>query len=137
VQINPSPKIPTASRWTATLASPQNLAGVVQIHGSAWMAPPSVDDTQHDLVSVRIANAASGGVHPWAVHQGNCGNDLGVYGPERAYPLLHVDHDGNASASVTLDVPAPKSGNYFVQIVASQANSGTIIACGNMAAPQS
>jgi|SRR5579862_5629341 len=136
VQINPSPRIPLSSRWTAVLASPANLAGAVQIHGSAWMAPPSTLDSSRAVVSVQISNASPGGVHPWAVHEGNCGNDLGVFGSDHAYPPLRVHNDGSASATVTQTIPPPRSGTYFVEVVASPSNTGLVIACGNLAAPQ-
>jgi hypothetical protein len=135
VEINPSPKIPTASRWTATLASPSNLAGVVQIRGYAWMAPATTMDSARTLTTIQISNAGSGGVHPWAVHLGQCGNDGGILGSERAYPLLRVGGNGVAVATVTQAVPSPRSGSYFVEVLASPANTATVIACGNMAAP--
>jgi hypothetical protein len=136
VQINPTPKIPMSSRWTATLDSPSNLAGVVQVHGSAWMAPPSTTDSSRTLIAIQISNTTQGGLHPWSVHHGNCGNDLGTFGSDRAYPPLRVDGDGTASATVTQTIPPPKTGDYFVEVLASPSNTGTIIACGNMAAPQ-
>jgi hypothetical protein len=136
VQINPSPRIPVASRWTAALASPSALAGAVQIRGSAWMAPPSSADSTRAVVAVEIANASPGGVHPWAVHEGSCGNDQGVFGSDRAYPPLRVHNDGSASATVTQTIPSPRTGSYFVEILASPSNTGLVIACGNLAAPQ-
>jgi hypothetical protein len=135
VQINPSPKIPTSSRWTGTLATPPNLAGAVQIHGTAWMAQPSMSDSAHTLISLQITNAASGGLHPWSIRQGTCGNDQGEFGSERAYRPLHVGSDGTASATVTQNQPPPRTGSYFVQVVASPTNTGTVIACGNLAPP--
>jgi hypothetical protein len=136
VLINPSPAIPMASRWTGTLASPQSLQGAVQIHGSAWMAPPSVSDSTRTLISMQIANAAPGGVHPWGVHRGSCGNDQGVFGSDNAYPLLRVNSDGDASARVQQTIPPPKSGSYFVEVLAAPSNTALVIACGNLAAPQ-
>ncbi len=135
VQITPSPKIPTGSRWTATLASPQTLAGAIQIRGSSWMAAPSMNDSAHTLATIQISNAESGGVHPWAVHMGSCGNDQGVFGSNNTYKALHVGSDGTASSSATLNEPAPKTGNYFVEVLASPTNTNTVIACGNMASP--
>ncbi len=66
VEINAKQPIPVGSRWTATLATPDALRGAVQIHGSAWMAPPAVGDTGRALIEIQIANAAPGGVHPGA-----------------------------------------------------------------------
>jgi hypothetical protein len=135
VEINPSPAIPMASRWNATLASPTNLAGAVQVRGSAWMAPVSRTDSSRTLVAIDIMNATPGGLHPWAVHQGQCRSDEGVFGSPSAYPPLHVKGDGTASAHTTLSIPVPTSGNYYVSVVASPSNTQTVIACGNFAAP--
>ena len=135
VQINPNPKIPNSTRWIGTLSSPPNLAGAVQIRGSAWMAPPVASDSGQTVVSVSISNAAAGGVHPWAVHQGTCGNDQGMFGEGSNYAPLRVNSDGTASAKTTLRDATPKSGNYFVEVLASPSNTGTVIACGNLAPP--
>jgi hypothetical protein len=136
VEINPAPSIPVSARWTATLASPKELRGAIEIHGSAWMAPPAVGDSGRALISIAIANAAPGGVHPWAVHQGTCGNDRGVYGSDRAYPPLKVGSDGTATAKTQQTLPPPKFGEYFVEVLAAPSNPEMVIACGNMAAPQ-
>ena len=101
------------------------------------MAPPSVSDTTRALISVQIANALPGGVHPWAVHEGSCGNDMGVFGSDRAYPVLRVNGDGQANARVQQTIPPPKTGSYFVEVLAAPSNTGLVIACGNLAAPQS
>jgi hypothetical protein len=136
VQINPSPAIPMSSRWTGNLASPGALRGAVEIHGTAWMAPPSAADLTRALIFVQIANASPGGVHPWAVHEGSCGNDMGVFGSENAYPPLRVNGDGQATARVQQTIPPPTTGSYFVEVLAAPDNTGLVIACGNLAAPQ-
>ena len=136
VEINPAPSVPVSARWTATLASPKDLHGAVEIHGSAWMAPPAVGDSGRALISIQIANAAPGGVHPWAVHRGSCGGDLGIYGSDRAYPPLKVGSDGTATAKTEQTLPPPKAGDYFVEVLAAPSNTTMVIACGNMAAPQ-
>lgn len=135
VEINTKQPIPVGSRWTATLASPNALRGALQIHGSAWMAPPAVGDTGRALIEIQISNAAPGGVHPWGVHEGACGNDRGVYGASQAYPPLKVGSDGTASGKAQQTIPVPKSGGYFVEVLAAPNNAGTVIACGNLAAP--
>ncbi len=135
VEINAKQPIPVGSRWTATLATPDALRGAVQIHGSAWMGPPAVGDTARALIAIQIANAAPGGVHPWGVHEGTCGNDRGIYGAGQAYPPLKVGSDGAASGKAQQTIPLPKAGEYFVEVLAAQNNAGTVIACGNMAPP--
>ncbi|HET6946402.1 MAG TPA: hypothetical protein VFJ45_01165 [bacterium] len=123
------------SRWHANLASPASLAGAVQMNGSASMAP-SPDGTGTEI-TLSLANASPGGVHPWAVHWGQCGSgmDDGVFGPSEAYDALEVESDGRATGTATVAVRTPRTGSYFVVVRASSANSGTIIACGNLAPP--
>ena len=135
VKINPAPAVPVATRWNATLATPQSLAGVVQVHGSAWMAPANATDSSRTVVYVSITNATPGGLHPWAIHLGQCGSDQGVLGPPNAYPPLRVGNDGTANARITLSIPLPSSGDYYANISASSANINTVLACGNLAAP--
>jgi hypothetical protein len=121
------------SRWHANLASPADLAGAVQMSGSATMAPGS--NSGNTTVSLRLANAAPGGLHPWAVHRGQCGADQGVLGPSDAYTPVKVSDDGRGSASATLPLKTPTAGSYFVSVRASAANGGTTVACGNLAPP--
>ncbi|MFI5250607.1 MAG: hypothetical protein ACHQTF_11590 [Gemmatimonadales bacterium] len=127
-----SAEVPVSSRWNATLATPTQLAGALQVQGSAWMAPGSDNQT---LVYVSVMNAAPGGQHPWHVHLGTCGNDQGILGPADAYKSLKIDGDGKASQQITLPVPIPTTGQYHVNVHASSSNMGTIIACGNLAPP--
>src|SRR5919206_2663052 len=124
-----------SSRWTASLATPANLAGAMSVRGTAWMAPGRNGGTTRAYVS--ISNAPPGGVYPWHVHRGQCGNDEGIVGPSDAYKPLRVSGDGTATADVTIPVETPTSGDYFVNVHASPDNLGTIVACGNLAPPAS
>lgn len=123
------------TRWHANLASPASLAGAVQMNGSASMAP-SADSAGTDI-TLDLANAAPGGLHPWAVHRGQCGTgrDNGVYGSRDVYPALSVGSDGRANAVAAVPLRAPRSGSYFVVVHASAANAETVVACGNLAPP--
>jgi len=121
----------TASRWNATLTTPDALTGVLQISGTAWIAP----DSGRTLASVAISNAPPGGVHPWDVRQGQCGSNGAIFGPAAAYKPLVVQGDGTARAQARVDLPLPSSGSYYVNVHASSKNMATIIACGNLAPP--
>lgn len=123
------------SRWHGNLASPANLAGAVQMSGSATMAPDANDT--HTVVALNLANASPGGLHPWAVHSGQCGmgTDGGPFGVKSAYKALKVDSDGRARGDATVDIPTPRYGEYFAVVYASEANGRTVVACGNLAAP--
>lgn len=123
------------SRWHANLVSPANLAGAVQMTGSASMAPGS--GGSNTTIRLDLANASPGGVHPWAAHRGQCGvgMDEGMLGSGTAYQPLKVDSDGRATGTATVSIPTPTTGSYFVVIQASMANPETIVACGNLAPP--
>ena len=120
------------TRWHATLASPRSLAGAVQMNGEATMAPAPDGRT---TVTLALANATAGGLHPWQVHLGECGADQGVLGAASSYAPLRVADDGRASASVTLPVATPVAGPHFVSVQASSGNPQTVVACGNLAPP--
>ena len=123
------------SRWHANLASPANLAGVVQMSGSASMTPaPGGGST---IVTLDLANASPGGLHPWEARVGECGTeyDGGVFGVRDAYKTLEVGSDGQATGTATVPVQTPETGRYFVVVHASDENSRTVVACGNLAAP--
>jgi hypothetical protein len=121
------------ARWHANLASPAELAGAVQMNGTASMAPG--EKTGTTLVTLNLANATPGGVHPWQLGLGQCGAEEGVFGTADAYQPVTVDRDGRASASATVPLETPTTGHYFVVVRASAANAETTVACGNLAPP--
>lgn len=123
------------TRWHANLVSPSALAGVVQMSGSASMAPnPTGSGT---VVTINLANAAPGGLHPWELRRGECGStsDGRSFGASDAYQPLEVDSDGRATETATLETAMPQSGQYYVVVYASKANATTVVACGNLAPP--
>lgn len=123
------------TRWHANLASPANLAGVVQMNGSASMAPSP--DSSGTNVTLDLANASPGGLHPWAIHYGQCGDnmDRGVFGALEMYSPLKVGSDGLATGTTSLQMQTPRTGSYFAVVYASVANPETVVACGNLAPP--
>jgi len=125
---------PVAGRWNATLSTPAGLAGALQLTGAGWMGSADKDGAETEA-QVSIANAAPGGRHPWHVHRGQCGSDLGILGAADAYTPLEVGGDGKADEKATLSIPLPRQGQYFVNVHASEANMRTIVACGNLAPP--
>jgi hypothetical protein len=133
VEIDPNGEM-VATRWNATLATPTQLAGAVQIKGTGWMAAEK-GDTTRTRAFVAIQNAVPGGEHPWHVHLGQCGSDRGILGAAGAYQPLRVGSNGQAQESAVLQVPVPAAGQYFINVHASRNNMGTIIACGNLAPP--
>jgi hypothetical protein len=123
--------IPVGERWNATLATPSGLAGAVQVHGTGYLAR----DPNGSKAVIHVSNATPGGVHPWSIRTGLCGNENPVFGDASAYPNLKVDKDGTAQTSANLSAPFPTSGDYSLEVRASPTNMGTVIACGNLAPP--
>lgn len=121
------------SRWHANLASPAELAGAVQMKGSATMAPNASGGKT--TVSLDVSNASPGGVHPWAVHRGQCGSDDGLFGAAELYQPVKIESDGHGSAVAVIPIETPSSGSFYVSVRASAANAETVVACGNLAPP--
>jgi hypothetical protein len=120
-------------RWNASLATPAELIGALQVTGTGWMATDENPDRTRAGAS--LLNATPGGEHPWHVHVGRCGSNGSIVGEASAYRPLKVGGNGRAEASATLNMPLPRSGEFYVNVHASAANLGTIIACGNLAPP--
>ncbi|HET7458751.1 MAG TPA: hypothetical protein VFJ74_13975 [Gemmatimonadaceae bacterium] len=121
------------ARWRASLVTPATLVGAVQINGAATMQPGR--NSQDTDFSLNVANATPGGVHPWQVHRGQCGDDQGVLGSAGAYRAIKVGDDGRGTATATVPMTTPSTGNYYVTVQASAANPETVVACGNLAPP--
>jgi len=121
------------SRWHASIASPAELAGAVQMSGSASIAPGTKRGTTE--VVLKVANSSPGGLHPWAIHLGQCGADKGVFGALDNYQPLSVSSDGTGLSNAIVALDTPTAGDYFVSVQASAANNQLMIACGNLAPP--
>lgn len=121
------------SRWHANLATPAELAGAVQMNGTASMAPST--KSGNTTVVLNLANATPGGLHPWQLHFGQCGSDRGVFGAADAYRAAKVGNDGHATSSANVPIMTPTTGSYFVIVRASAANDAMTVACGNLAPP--
>jgi len=121
------------TRWHANLATPAELAGAVQMNGSASMTPGS--ENGNTIVSLDLANATPGGQHPWQLRRGQCGADDGMIGGTEAYPVAQVGRDGRATATARLPFNTPTAGSYFVVVRASAAYDAVTVACGNLAPP--
>jgi hypothetical protein len=121
------------SRWHASLATPAELAGAVQMNGTASMAPAT--KSGNTTVVLELANATPGGLHPWQLHRGQCGADEGVFGAADLYHAAKVGNDGHASSLANVPLTTPTTGSYFVVVRASAANNAMTVACGNLAPP--
>lgn len=129
-QIGPHDPLGSA-HWTGTLTATSGMNGALDLHGTASLAR---DGPKSGVATVAISNALPHGFHPWEVYRGQCGHDAEMIGTLSAYPWLAVKDNGTASATATL--PSQRwLGDYHVNVNASPTDQATIIACGNVAAP--
>jgi len=90
-----------------------------------------MDGSTH--ASVSISGGRSGGVHPWHIHEGKCGDaNPPIVGPASAYTPLTVGGGGTATAQAHVPVELNEAKNYIVNVHASPTNMGTIVACGDL-----
>ncbi len=122
-----------ALRWNATLSTPAAVQGIVQAQGRAWMS--SEDDGRRSRINVEIGNMTAGGQHPWVLRSGQCGIAGGELLRASGNDALKIGRDGRAAASATMNRPFQNSGDYMLEVLASNDNSSTVIACGNFAPP--
>lgn len=120
------------AQWSATLApvagSPApKVSGTATVMGNA--------DSSQTRVEVGLSGATPGAGHPWHLHRGTCGSDQGIVGDASAYKPMTVGINGRATATATLDMPMPRSGEYMINVHASPTDLGTIVACGNLTGP--
>ena len=114
-----------AESWTARLSA----VGGSGVSGSATAS--DMNDATH--ATVTITGGRSGGVHPWHIHEGRCGDpNPPIVGPASAYPPLNVGSGGSANAQAHVPVELNEAKNYIVNVHASPTNLGTIIACGDL-----
>lgn len=121
------------STWHASIASPTQLAGAVQMSGSASMAPGTKRGTTE--VVIKLGNSSPGGLHPWSLHRGRCGADEGMLGTFDDYSPLKVRANGTADSHAVVKLDTPATGEFFVSVQASIMNRELIVGCGNLAPP--
>jgi hypothetical protein len=112
--------------WKAVLkpGAGSNITGEAEVEGK--------DKDKKAKAEISIKGATAGAELPWHVHQGKCGSNGTIVGQGSAYPVLKVKEDGTAKAEATLDVEAPTSGEYYVNVHKSAAEPKTIVACGDL-----
>ncbi len=115
-----------AGKWTTTLES----KGGTMVVGTASAMPGSTPGTT--AVEIAITGAPANGVHPWHVHVGSCSSGGDIVGPPTDYAPLTADANGAATSMATVNVPAPTSGDFHVNVHMSPTDLGTIVACGDL-----
>jgi hypothetical protein len=127
------------SRWIATLA-PVSVtrdsaaitgATTVTLGGRASMMPSTATETRAML---SLFGATPGAMHAWHIHLGSCGNDRGIIGSPELYTSVSAGNDGRGDVTVTLPFTTPNSGEFYVDIHATQSSASRIVACGPLMA---
>ncbi len=113
-------------RWMATLEP----VGGTNVTGTATVMPGTAAGTT--MAEVTINGAPANGVHPWHIHAGTCASGGDIVGPPGDYPPLQADANGTGSASTTVNIAAPTTGEYHVKAHMSPTDLGTIVACGDL-----
>ncbi len=113
--------------WTTTLAPVSEMSGAVT--GAA-----ELDSTgpARSTAKISIRGDRPGAIRPWHVQHGQCGQDGAVLGSASDYPPIKVGPDGTGSATASLEVPTPATGDYLVNVHASAVDLTTIVACGDL-----
>lgn len=113
------------SRWTTTLV-PVSVASVT---GTAEFdsAGPATSTAR-----VSIRGDLPGSVRPWHVHNGQCAKAGSILGPPTDYPPIKIGPDSTGSATASVNVALPASGDYLVNVHNSPSDLKTIVACGNL-----
>lgn len=84
------------------------------------------------IATIDLENDTPGQVRPWHVHFGTCGSGGEIVGSAEDYPLLEIGEDGRAVATATVDERLERNVDYHVNVHLSEAELGTIIACGDL-----
>jgi len=113
-------------RWTSTLEP----MGGTQVRGTSSVTPGTAAGTM--TAEVAINGAPKNSTHPWHVHVGTCATGGAIAGPAADYPALKTDDNGTATATTTVNIAAPSTGDYHVNIHLSPDAMGTIVSCGDL-----
>jgi len=110
--------------WNANLAA----VGGSGITGTA--KGTTANDSTH--ITVTVSGAQAGATLPWHIHEGKCGDaSPPIFGDPASYPPIVVGSDGTGTAMAHLTKKLNEATNYIVNVHASPANLGTIVACGD------
>lgn len=131
--ISADPDNVVALRWNARVSTPPEMQALVQAGGRAWIT--SVDAGRRTRVDIELNNLVSGGQYPWVLRYGRCGAAGGEVARAEGKNELSVGRDGRAKASTEFDRDFPASGDYMIEVLATNSSATQVIACGNFAPP--
>lgn len=118
---------PDEFEWITVL---QGLEGWENLSGEAEVV--WVDGESQFAATASVAGDEAGAVRPWHVHHNTCAGGGGIVGTDGDYPRLTIGQGGTATAAATVPVPMDVTGSFHVNIHLSEAEMGTIIACGDL-----
>jgi len=110
-------------KWTATLNSMNGST----VKGTASLAGGSSAGTA--VASLSLTGGQPNATYPWHVHNGKCPAG-GVFGGGKDYKPLKTGADGSGSSTANLEVAAPTTGDFHVNVHAPDMKS--VVACGDL-----
>lgn len=116
---NPSP-----AGWTADIRA-------VGDHGHSGFAIGTLVPPGATRVSVTMDGGSAGGVHPWYVHEGRCGEVGQRVGSPQEYSSLEPNARGDASATATISVLLDPDDLYSIQVHQDE-DPETLVGCGDL-----
>lgn len=82
--------------------------------------------------TVTLRGGLAGGSYPWHVHVGSCDSQGAILGDPDEYPPLVPGADGKGNVTATFDATIDPGASYHVNVHRSEAEMGTVIACGDL-----
>jgi hypothetical protein len=134
VKVDVDPKTGKTDVDVQTPGQPEDWKGTLSAVGGSGITGSATGTTARDSthVTITVSGAQAGATLPWHVHQGKCGDaNAPVVGDASLYPPLVVGADGRATATAHVPVKLEEARDYIVNVHASPANMGTIVACGD------
>ena len=117
--------MPGMKHYTANLAAMNGST----VHGTATVSSMNGSQT----VQLQISGGTSGVTYPWHIHTGTCADGMTpIVGSPQLYTALGTSGDGTASLMSTIPVTLSDNQGYHVNVHASPADMGTIVACGDL-----
>lgn len=103
------------------------------------LPPPTPTDSQavarefKDFrVTLNITGAPASTTLAWHIHEGKCGSNGTVVGPQAMYQALQTDAQGSATATASITAPIREKGEYYADVHSSSDMGGSVAACGNL-----
>jgi hypothetical protein len=83
-------------------------------------------------VTLNLSNAPQNTSLAWHIHQGKCGSNGAVVGPDTMYQPLQTDAQGTATATASITASIREKGDYYADVHSSSDTGSSVSACGNL-----